>query len=106
MFQNTTLDGLLSIGMKAYVMPFTVEVENVMKRSNLRISNSDKVTLEREVGQLTSAVNQKSASQAEVALFNIGNLLRGLSGVVQEFSNLLDKWNGLTEQLSKSGLLR
>jgi hypothetical protein len=78
-----------------------VEVENVMRRSNLRISN-----LEREIGQLTSAVNQKSASQAEVALFNIGNLLRGLSGAVQEFSNLLDKWNGLTEQLSKSGLLR
>ncbi|RUT05898.1 hypothetical protein DSM106972_031040 [Dulcicalothrix desertica PCC 7102] len=106
MFQNTTLDGLLSIGMKAYVMPFTLEVENVIRRSDLRISNSDKVTLKREVGQLNSAVNQKSASQAEVALFNIGNLLRGLSGVVQEFANLLDKWNGLTEQLNKSGLLR
>ena len=106
MLQNTTLDNLLGVGMKAYVMPFTVEVENVLKRPNLRIPNNDKVTLEREVRQLASAVNQKSASQAEVALFSVGNLLRGLSGVVEEFSNLLDKWNGLTEQLSKSGLLR
>jgi hypothetical protein len=104
--QNTTLDNLLGVGMKAYVMPFMVEVENVLKRPNLRISNNDKVNLEREVRQLASAVNQKSASEAEVALFNVGNLLRGLSGVVEEFSNLLDKWNGLTEQLSKSGLLR
>ena len=106
MLQNTTLDNLLGVGMKAYVMPFTVEVENILKRPNLKISNNDKMTLEREVRQLASAVNQKSTSQAEVALFNVGNLLRGLSGVVEEFSNLLDKWNGLTEQLSKSGLLR
>lgn len=106
MLQNTTLDNLLGIGMKAYVIPFTVEVENVLKRPSLRISNNDKVTLEREIRQLASAANQKSASQAEVALFSVGNLLRGLSGVVEEFSNLLDKWNGVTEQLSKSGLLR
>lgn len=106
MLQNTTLDNLLGAGMKAYVIPFTVDVENILKRPNLKISNNDKVTLEREVRQLASAVNQKSTSQAEVALFNVGNLLRGLSGVVEEFSNLLDKWNGLTEQLSKSGLLR
>ncbi|MEG4023734.1 DUF2892 domain-containing protein [Microcoleus sp. S13C4] len=106
MLQNTTLDNLLGVGMKAYIMPFTLEVENLLKRPNLKISNNDKMTLEREVRQLASAVNQKSTSQAEVALFNVGNLLRGLSGVVEEFSNLLDKWNGLTEQLSKSGLLR
>lgn len=106
MLQNTTLDNLLGVGMKAYVLPFTVEVENVLKQPNLRISNNDKVTLEREVRQLANAANQKSPSQAEVALFNVGNVLRGLSGVVEEFSNLLDKWNGLTEQLSKSGLLR
>lgn len=113
MLQNTTLDNLLGIGMKAYVVTFTVEVENVLKRPSLKIYNNDKVTLEREIRQLASeirqlasAANQRSASQAEVALFKVGNLLRGLSGVVEEFSNLLDKWNGVAEQLSKSGLLR
>jgi hypothetical protein len=106
MLQNTTLDELLSIGMKTYIMPFTAEVENVLKQPGLRISTSDKVTLEKEVRHLASAVNQKNVSQAEVALFNVGNLLRGLSGVIQEFSNLLEKWNGVTTQLQKGGLLR
>lgn len=106
LLQNTTLDSLISIGMKTFVMPFTVEVENVLRRSDLRISNIDKVTLEGEVKQLANAVNQNSATQAEMSLLKVGNLLRSLSGVFQEFSNLLEKWNGVTEKLNKSGLLR
>lgn len=39
MLQNTTFDNLLGVGMKAYVMPFTLEVENVLKRPNLNIYN-------------------------------------------------------------------
>lgn len=105
MLQTTTLDSLLSIGMNPYISPFIRKIENTLKQSNLRINHTDRINLEKEVKQLNNAITQKSSSHTQIALFNLGNHLRELSGVFQEFSNLLESWNGLTEQLSKSGLL-
>ena len=104
--QKTTSDELLGLAWKGKILPFVDAVEKVLLKNDKGVFKGDKAELKNRLTNLLGSVDKGNINGAELALFDIGNFLRGLSGVTQEFSTLVEEWNGLVSQLGKSGLLR
>ena len=103
--QKTTSDELLGLAWKGKILPFVDTVEKVLLKNDKGVFKGDKAELKNRLTNLLGSVDKGNINGAELALFDIGNFLRGLSGVTQEFSTLVEEWNGLVSQLGKSGLL-
>jgi hypothetical protein len=104
--QNMTSDKFLTLGWKSKVLPFTNLIENTLIKANRAIPLQEQLQLRSGVTDLLNAVDRGNINGAELALFNVGNFVRGLSGVTQEVTSLVEQWNNLVEQLNESGLLQ